>query len=152
MKQRMLWILVVLALVGAEPAVEDRGQKELDRLQGTWKVLRVDVNGAPMPLKAFQKVTILVKGDEITFTLEDKIYDKLTFDPDPTTKPRSADLRHTSGLKKGVRERAIYELQGDQLKLCIAQPRQKRPTDFISEEGTGQQLFLLKRAKAPAGK
>jgi len=141
-------MLISLALVAAGPPVEDEVQKELDHLQGGWKVVRVEVGGMIMPQKAFQKVTITVKDEEITFREGDKVYDQVTFDPDPSTRPKSADLRHSAGLKKGVRERAIYELQGDQLKLCIAEPRKKRPADFVSAEGTGQQLFILNRDKS----
>jgi uncharacterized protein (TIGR03067 family) len=152
MSHRMLWTGVVLVLLGAGPPTDEEVQKELDRFQGTWKVVRMEVGGKTMPGKAFLKVTIAFQGDEMTFGESGKLYDKITFDVDPSTKPTSADLRHTAGLKKGVRERAIYELQGDRLKLCIAEPRKKRPTEFVPEDGTGQQLLVLQRDKAAGGK
>jgi len=148
MRGRVLWFLGLLALVGADKPQDDEIKMELDRLQGTWKVESAEVGGMIMPKKAFQKVTIFFNADEITFRDGNTVYDRVTFDPDLSTKPKSADLRHTTGLKKGLQERAIYELKGDQLKLCIGEARKKRPTVFASAEGTGQQLFILKRQKA----
>jgi uncharacterized protein (TIGR03067 family) len=145
MMVRFLVLVTAGALAGGDASLEDAIKKDLDRLQGRWKVTRAEVNGKALPQKAFLKVVIVVKEDSITFKNGAEVYDVVTFDPDPGATPKSADLRHTSGLMKGVRERAIYELQGDVWKLCIAPRRQKRPTEFSTREGSGQQLFILKR-------
>ena len=151
MRSRVLFLLAALALLAGDSASEKAIKKELAQLAGRWQVVRVEVNGVTMPKKAFLKVSIIFKDDRITFKDGNKIYDEISFTPDPAKKPKSADLKHTSGLKKGLNEKAIYELKGDQLKLCIAPARQDPPKTFASEEGTGQELFILKRAK-DAGK
>jgi len=39
---------------------------------------------------------------------------------------------------KGKTFRGIYSLDGDTLKICIAQEGNKRPSDFSTEDSTGE--------------
>ncbi len=69
---------------------------------------------------------------------------KGTFKLDPSKKPKAMDLTLE---KKGKKETAlfIYELDGDNLKLCWRKPGGKRPTHFTSKDTGG--LMILKRNK-----
>jgi uncharacterized protein (TIGR03067 family) len=128
--------------------VQDDIEKEKKKMQGSWKVVAAQVDAVKIPLDAFKKVVVVIQHDKILFKDNGKVYDEIEFDIDPATKVKEIDYLYTAGLKKGVRERGIYKLDGDQLSICMAQSRQKRPEDFVSKKGTGQQLMVLKRIKS----
>jgi len=66
---------------------------------------------------------------------------------DPTKKPRSLDYKITDGDDKDEVELAIYELDGDTFRDCIAPPGKDRPKEFSTESGTGYLLITYKRVK-----
>jgi hypothetical protein len=53
----------------------------------------------------------------------------------------------TSGPKKGQTGVAIYELEGDSLKVCYAVDEEKRPTKFAGEKDTEWVFLSYKREK-----
>ena len=114
-------------------------------MQGAWKVVLAQVDSKTMPIEAFKKVIVVIKDDRISFKDNDKTYEEVEFEIDPAAKPKEIDYKYVFGLKKGVRERGIYQWDGEQLTVCMAQSKQKRPTDFASQQGAGVQLLKLKR-------
>lgn len=70
-----------------------------------------------------------------------------TYKLDPSKKPMEIDLTITDGPLKGQTFPAVYQLDRDTLKLCRAQPGQKRPTEFASKKGSDTIFLTLKRAK-----
>ncbi|HUJ71287.1 MAG TPA: TIGR03067 domain-containing protein, partial [Verrucomicrobiae bacterium] len=67
--------------------------------------------------------------------------DKGTYTIDSTTKPKSMTVTGTEGPNNGKTFPAIYELKGDQLRICYDLSGAKRPTEFKSIAGT--QLYLV---------
>lgn len=49
-----------------------------------------------------------------------------------------------------VHTRAIFSLEGDVLRYCVAPPGQTRPAEFATVVGDGCTLVHLKRRSAPA--
>ena len=49
------------------------------------------------------------------------------------------------GEDEPVRTFAIYQLDGDDLTYCIAEPGRPRPTDFTTAPGDGRTLVTLRR-------
>src|SRR5947199_4199953 len=66
---------------------------------------------------------------------------------DPTTTPRSLDLRPTTGRYKGKTVLCIYEVKGDTLRLCIATPGKPRAKAFESKKGSGHSAITARRVK-----
>ncbi len=133
------------ALAQTKPKAAARADEK--KLQGNWAVASCQVNGVTLPQQAFAKVVITIAGNQMTFRDGDKVYDQLTFTLDPSTRPRSMDLTHTLGLKKGTKDLGIYEIRRTGVKICYTPPRLKRPTDFTSDKGSGNHLFVLERKK-----
>ena len=50
-------VLLGVALV-AGGGSDDAVKKELKKFQGTWKVVRMQVDGVKIPLEAFEKTTV----------------------------------------------------------------------------------------------
>lgn len=63
-------------------------------------------------------------------------------------KPKAVDFVITKGPDKGKTQHAIYQLDGDDLKVCLTQAGSaKCPTTFDAKAGSGQMLSVLKRKK-----
>src|SRR5262249_38137075 len=78
--------------------------------------------------------------------------DEWTFKLDVAPAPRAIDLRATSGVRTGSNSVGIYELKGNQLRVCLSWGvPQKRPGQFNSfgdgdlDEDRGRRLFVLER-------
>jgi uncharacterized protein (TIGR03067 family) len=141
-------IVFVAVILGAGGAGDDAGKKELKKLEGTWKVVRMEVAGVKMPQAAYEHVTIAIDGDKLSFRDKGKVYEEIECVLDPAKKPREIDLHYVAGLKKGVLELGIYEIDGDVLKICQllkTGKKQTRPGSLDSPKDSPQQLMVLKR-------
>jgi len=70
---------------------------------------------------------------------------KFTYKLDPTRKPKEIDLIWAEFANKGKIQLAIYELDGDTLKICESPIGKERPKKFESKKGSGQSILTLKR-------
>jgi uncharacterized protein (TIGR03067 family) len=144
--------LALALLLGGVRADEKEGDKaeavkeEWKRLNGTWGVVRLVVDDKEVPVPK-GKVTLTLKDGKFTDRVGDKVLGEGTAEIDPTTSPKSLDIRATSGPNKGKSSLAIYEVKGDTLRVCWAAPGKPRPKKLESKEGSGHDLFTYKRAK-----
>jgi RNA polymerase sigma-70 factor (ECF subfamily) len=122
---------------------------ERQKLQGTWHALSGETDGQPIPEDKVKAVQVIIKGDEIQFK-PNRTENRVTFTLDPTRKPKLLSMTAQDGPDKGKTVPVIYELDGDQLKLCFdTRTGQKEPTELATKAGSGLLLFVLKR-EAPA--
>jgi uncharacterized protein (TIGR03067 family) len=71
----------------------------------------------------------------------------VTFELDPTQKPKTIDLVDVDVEKKRL-IRGIYFLEGDTLTVCYREAEKgERPTEFATKPDSGFVLFVLKREK-----
>jgi len=66
--------------------------------------------------------------------------DKGTLKVDSKAKPKTMDIVGTEGPNKGKTFPAIYELEGETLKICYALEGTKRPTEF---KAAGEKVLLV---------
>jgi RNA polymerase sigma-70 factor (ECF subfamily) len=138
----------LLSALAAPPGAGDGGS-DRDKLQGTWTVTAATLDGTsdgPEIDQVKQNLELVFKGDKVTIKVE------ADFTLDPAKTPKQIDLSPTLGdaNEKNPTIRGIYELSGDDLKLCIGGPDAERPAAFASAKGSRIMLLVLKRAKAPA--
>ena len=127
--------------VAAAAAQEDVPTKDVAKLQGTWKVVVLEGGGTKAPEGSFKEMQYLIEGDKMSVT--GKPRDLCTYRVDATAKPKAIDI---PGGEKEF-SKAIYEVEGDTLKLCFSQStKADRPKDF-STAGTEYLCFTLKREK-----
>jgi uncharacterized protein (TIGR03067 family) len=67
---------------------------------------------------------------------------------DASANPKTLDLLFTAGPEKGNTALGIYELGGDDWKLCLTTRGGDRPEKFATQAGSGHALETLKRGAA----
>jgi uncharacterized protein (TIGR03067 family) len=142
MNRYVLAALSVGLLVGADDPSKDKGKKGATALEGTWVVVSATEGGRED--KDLKNVEIVFKGNNIVLKTKDGDI-TATFRIDP--KKKTFDLTPADGPGKGKTFKGIFQLKGDELKVCHAPPGKDRPKDFTSEKGSRNVLVVLKRAK-----
>jgi uncharacterized protein (TIGR03067 family) len=69
----------------------------------------------------------------------------MTYHLSPAKTPKSIDFTPTAGPDKGKPLPGIYELDGDDLKICFGKVGGPRPSGFTTAAGSGHVLVVLKR-------
>jgi uncharacterized protein (TIGR03067 family) len=138
-------VLVVALVAAAAPGGGgEAGKKELEKLQGTWKVLKAVKAGDPEPADKVQKMSVVIAGDKMTLR-GGKNKEEFRIKVDPSKKPVAIDLQ-PPGQKKAAL--GIYKLEKGQLLLCVALDfKPPRPTEFTSTQKTGTVLLVLERER-----
>jgi uncharacterized protein (TIGR03067 family) len=144
-----LSILLTLVLgLAAAPPQEDAVKAELKKLEGTWTVEAVEINGNKLPddqIKA-QPMTFVFKGNQVTMRRGGEMLNVATVKLDPAKSPKTIDLAATEGQNQGKTLRAIYELKEDTLQIGhMPGGEEKRPKDF--QDKTALALITMKRQK-----
>jgi uncharacterized protein (TIGR03067 family) len=123
--------------------------KEMAKLQGTWKLVSVTQGGQAIPNATGGKnVVWTFEKDKATFKVDDKT-DTGTYKIDAAKKPMHLDL--SKGKEPKDNAQAIFVVDGDTLKVGMGVSREKdkvppRPADF-GEKDTLVLTFKKEEAK-----
>src|SRR5262249_40916139 len=131
------------------------GETDLDKLQGTWMATAMVHNGKAAPKEIVEKVSLTFNGDKVEFDGpmasakgEKPTKPEFKFKLYSSKKPKSIDMLALAGKFKGQTQLGIYELDGDELKLCLPNQEGKvRPSEFQSLERSDLVVISLKRSK-----
>ena len=133
--------IVVLALVlTVSLAARSGDAKDGDTIQGTWLPSTAELGRKMLPDDVRKTIKLVVKDDKYTVTTG-KVVDQGTVKLNPAAKPKEIDITGADGPNKGKTILAIYERDGDTLRVCYDLSGKSRPTEFKTKEGT--QLFLV---------
>jgi uncharacterized protein (TIGR03067 family) len=142
---KRVWLSVLAASLILVWGAGAQDKKELEKLEGKWIVVSVERDGkADESLKDAVRVNT---ADRYTLTPKDGKAIAGTFKIDPATKPKSMDMMPGEGRYKGMTLLGIYDLEGETLKICFAEPGKERPKEFTSKPGSGVVLAVHHRAK-----
>ena len=100
-------ILIATALTAAGPTQEVPLKKDVDKIQGTWRVVRLEADGEPAPEEIVTALKLVFKDDALTFTPGEPGFTNYTFKLDPTARPPGFDMTHADGENKGVLQHLI---------------------------------------------
>ena len=141
-------IVAALTIVcGAVGEDKDAGAKDLDKLQGTWRIVSSQVADEKAAEDEVARRRVTVKGDLLIYEYgnEQKEQRAGTIRLDPKTK--SFDWVFT---ELGATMLGIYELKGDDLKIGFGNDgpiRPQRPKRFEMGRENVVWLLVLKRQK-----
>ena len=123
--------------------------RDLEFLQGYWRVTALEMDGQPAPV--FGDASVVIKGNRFTTSGMGEVY-KGTLELDDSKKPRQLDMKFTAGPEKGNSNPAIYKLKDDAWTMCIATQGPNRPRTFATKSGSGFVLETLSRGKGAVPK
>jgi uncharacterized protein (TIGR03067 family) len=131
----------------ADSREDDKTAEDQKRLEGAWIMMTEEDQGRELPADKLQeRFRLVIEGSKWTLKEnngpEKKEWDVRT---DSAKSPKQADFTYLFGENKGRVSHGIYELKGDSLRACIAEPGESRPTEF---DGKGKKtLILFQRVK-----
>ena len=142
---------VFWSLTGAEPSVEDQAKQDAKQLQGFWEYVSAEEDGQEM-LQKHSRIHAKIEfrdGNLIRHIprFGEIIILNYTFKLETSSSPRLIDFTQDDKRLNGHTFEGIYEINGDQLKLCyhLTPDGKKRPTEFVGKDGNV--LIIFKRVK-----
>ena len=118
-------------------------QKELAKLQGTWRVVSLVRDGVESTAEELKQWPLLtIKGSNYYWGENGGGAGGAVVRIDPTTNPKTINYQGNEGTV----HLGIYEIDGDTLKDCLTTSGE-RPKEFAAKQGSGYQLMVHKRVK-----
>jgi uncharacterized protein (TIGR03067 family) len=145
----MLRGMLVLGLFGLglslSLAADPKPVDDLAAIQGNWKPLQCEYQGkSQMNAHEMKQMTGVYDKSEYFLYFVDKskagkpdimLIAHANVALDPTTSPKGITFELAEGSRKGAKQHGIYEIAGNQLKLCYGPTDKPRPTKFESTPG-----------------
>src|SRR5947209_9748874 len=147
------YVVAVLSVLVAAGFVRGQGglglkeaaKRDLQLLQGAWRVEAVETNGEKTPAADLKERTLFIGADAFLVKDGKSILQAAKLRLDPTKTPPSVNATILQGAKKGDVMLGIYELKGDTLRVCLDMDGQNRPKEFRTEAKSGLTLVVCKR-------
>jgi RNA polymerase sigma factor (sigma-70 family) len=125
---------------------KDRAKTDTDRIQGTWDLVKCEMNGVETPFafmraKGEESSRAKVAGNKLTTNFME--LREFTFRLDPASKPKAIDLHPLEEPRKTLF--GIYRMAGYDLTLCFCLTgKQQRPAAFEDYWQPGSHTVLLR--------
>ena len=156
MKSRMLLVAAACTLLAADRPSDEEVKREWTKLEGRWTLTKMEANGKSLLEKDKPLPKMVIKDGKIMADPKDaagqEAPDSSQIQLDPRKNPKTITIPNFKGgdPAKGVTLIGIYELKGDELKVCVEgvetaklKEREKdRPRAFDSKQGL---LLVFKR-------
>jgi uncharacterized protein (TIGR03067 family) len=124
---------------------------DLEKLQGSWNVTALKVDGETLATPSLQGATIVVEANRFKSLGMGGLYEG-TLKVDQTRRPRAVDMVFTAGHAAGTRHQGIYKIQAGRWTICMSTQGERRPTVFASSKGSGFALEVLTRTEGTAAR
>jgi uncharacterized protein (TIGR03067 family) len=158
MKVCLLILVALMSMAGCSSNKD--GDKE--RLEGNWKVVSITSGSeGEAPQELIRDMIIVINGDTWK-TLSAGQASEESFKVDTAKNPKTIDLTRTpivGVISDGKNQNrpevkseillGIYTLEGDRLRICLAKPGEKRPSQFPEKPQDGVVVLVLERDKSP---
>lgn len=133
-------IILTAAASSGNTADEPKGH------DGTWLPVSAELGDFKFDDKMLKSMKLVIEGDKYTVTVLDSV-DKGTTKVDATAKPKTMDVTGTDGPNKGKTFLAIFEDNGDTMRICYDLEGKTRPTEFKTTKEKPYFLVTWKREK-----
>lgn len=142
-------VTLVFALSATSGLAADPPAGDDEAMQGEWTIESLTFHGNVVESSELSTWRRIVEKNHAIWKRGEEVLLELDIKFDAALKPKTLDSTVASGAEKGQTALAIYELDGDTLRVCFADPGQARPTEFSSNAGSLQGLYTAKRIKKP---
>ena len=117
---------------------------QLRALEGTWRFTSLEVNGSAMAEAMYSEAKIIMDGDLFGTAGMGGDFEGV-FLIDVEASPHTIDIQFQQGPHAGKTAYGIYELDGDDLAICLGLVGFSRPSQFTTTPGSGHALERLRR-------
>jgi uncharacterized protein (TIGR03067 family) len=138
--------LLLLALVMPAADPKEDAKKDLEKMQGTWKVQKLVNNGTEAPAEVVAKMSVVIEKNKMTVQSEGRPGEVAEVTLDPSQKPAHYDFTPTNPNDNKPRQ-GLYKFDGDKLYLCWTRGGGGRPKDLESKPESMIVVFELKKEK-----
>ena len=142
-------LALILILAASLTAFAGAASDDAKAVQGTWTPTKAELAGKPMADDVLKTISLKLDEGKYEVFVGDSP-DRGTYALDATTNPKSMSIKGTDGPNKGKTFPAIYELDGDTLRICYDLSGEKSPTEFKTAAGTKLYLVTYSRKKGRA--
>jgi uncharacterized protein (TIGR03067 family) len=146
MKTKLLSLAALMLFAVVAFAQDDAKKADLPKFQGKWAIDSAVADGKELPAEVVKVFSMTFKDDAYRVLIGTEKTEG-TFTLDASKKPKTIDIVPDNGPDRGKRQPGIYEIDGDKIKICAAQPNKERPTTFDTKDKTGYTLMILHREK-----
>ncbi len=132
---------------------EEKQADDQSKLQGTWKLVLLKVDGETAPQEKTDKARVVIDGDQLTMrSFLDGEDMAVTYQLDASTSPRQLDLLTRNEGKVLLRGayvgKGIYKFEGEELTICFRMPPvNSRPGTFDSSPKSNVALWVLRKER-----
>ncbi len=143
--RRLVLFLSLAAIVHLTRAADN-----LKAMGGKWQPAAIEVAGRPLPPAVLKTISLKIDGanyEVVVQTENGPSPDKGTVKLDPSTKPKRMTITGVEGPNAGKTYLAIYEFNGDTLRVCYDLGGTERPTEFKTAPETKLFLVTYERVK-----
>ena len=150
MKRHVLFLVAVASFVVGSGFLAAGGdadaiKKDRKQMTGTWRPTSYEKDGKKSPAEQLEKTRTIFGADgKVMVQRDGKTIVEGNINIDPTKKPKQSEGTFTEGELKG-KTLGIYEIDGDNMRICYALPGKDRPTEFSSKPGSGHVFVVYKR-------
>jgi uncharacterized protein (TIGR03067 family) len=140
------FVCICLAVAASLRGLAADPPDDAKAVQGSWTPAKAELAGQPMADAVLKSISVKLDHGKYEVFVGDEP-DRGTYTMDATSKPKSMTITGTEGPNQGKTFPAIYELNGDTLRVCYDLSGAKRPTEFKSVAGTRLYLVTYHRKK-----
>jgi uncharacterized protein (TIGR03067 family) len=151
-RSRLMFPLILTAAFALPVHADQAVAKELKLLEGAWEPVSLVQDGIKRESLQEGTVRLIVRGGFFKLTWGDRELGRGRLMVDPAAKPRALDFFPTEQVVlipewKVAGRPCIYELKGDELRICFAQLDQPRPSSFDAEADKRLCVMTYRRVK-----
>ena len=139
----LFWIIAPSA-----STIPDSQKSRDSELEGRWRVVSLEAQGHEAPAEVVAALKVVFKNGTVTFEPGEPGFTTYTYRVDRRVDPPQMDLTPTEGEKRGMVQKGIYRLEGDQLTVCLGM--QERPKEIGAKLGSLDAIYVLRRMKPQA--
>jgi uncharacterized protein (TIGR03067 family) len=137
---------LTMLLAASWPAFAADPDEDAKAMQGTWLPAKAELGGQPLPEAFLKTITLKLDNGNYEASVAGKV-DKGTYTLDAASKPKGMSVTGSEGPNAGKTIPAIYEFEGERLRICYDLSGEKRPTEFKTAPGTQLYLVTYNRVK-----
>ncbi len=119
--------------------------ERLKPFQGSWSFVELNEKGVKPSDAERKKYSAIVVKDKFHVGKDDDVVANYYLRVDPTKTPAEVDWVITEGEHQGEILRAIFEFDGDKLKMCTAEVGKARPTEFAVKPGSTWSYYVMQK-------